>query len=162
MKLEHLKERIDDYKVSIETVVEKKIEWKNITKKTLLKTLKAVEKKYDIGWRVQELSWMNSNEAINITLDSFPPELITKTNQIPSYQFIQGAALVFSQSYNGNVYVFMMFPLIEPSPMENSSIDLGIYNPHAINEKLIIEKIDEFLKEMIQWEIPAIKGKIGY
>ena len=162
MEIEHLKERISDYKVSIETVVEKKILWKTKTKSLIQTTLNSIVEHYDIGWRVQELNWMQSNEAINITFDSFPPELIEKTNLIPSYQFIQGGALVFSESYSGDVYTFILFPIVENMPLENSSVDLGIYTPKEITKKLIIEKVDEFLKEMIKWDLPALKNKVGY
>ena len=162
MKIQHLEERINDYKVSIEKVVEKKIYWKTTTKNLLLKTLNSIVSQYDIGWRVQELSWISSNEAVNITFDSFPPELIEKTNQIPSYQFIQGCALIFSESYNGEVHVVILFPLIDTNQMDDSTINLGIYDPQEITEKLIIEKVDEFLKEMIKWEIPIEKKQLGF
>lgn len=162
MTIEHLAERISDYKISIETVVEKKIIWKTKTKALLVDTLKTIAEKYVIGWHVQELNWIHNNEAVNITFDSFPPELIEKTNQIPTYQFIQGAALVFSQSYNGNVYIFILFPLVDNITVEESSIDLGIQNPKDIDEKFIIEKVDEFIKEMIKWEVPSVKTKLGY
>jgi len=97
---------------------------------------------------------------VNITFDSFPPELIEKTNQIPSYQFIQGCALVFSQSYNGEIHVIILLPIIDN--IQASNINLGIYDPQEINEKLIIEKVDEFLKEMINWEIPIEKKQLGF
>ena len=29
-------------------------------------------------------------------------------------------------------------------------------------EKLIIEKVDEFLKEMIKWEVPSYKTTLGF
>ena len=162
MKIEHLEERVIDYKISIEAVVKKKVLWKSKTKKTIVDTFTSIVHQYDIGWSVQQLNWMNTNEAVNITFDSFPPELIKKTNQIPSYQFIQGGALVFSQSYSGDVYAFILFPIIENMALDSNSLDLGIFNPEAINEKLIVEKVDEFLKEMIKWELPAIKNKVGY
>jgi len=162
MRVEHLKDRINDYKISIETVVEKKILWKTKTKNLILTSLNSIVEHYDIGWRVQELNWMQSNEAINITFDSFPPDLIEKTNLIPSYQFIQGGALVFSQSYSGDVYTFILFPVIENMPTENNSFDLGVYIPKEINRKLIIEKVDVFLKEMIKWDLPALKSKVGF
>ena len=162
MKIEHLEERVLDYKKSIETVVDKKTLWKTKIKVLLVKTLTTIVKQYSIGWSVQELHWINNNEAVNITFDSFPQELINCTNEIPTYQFIQGAALVFSQSYNGDVYVFVLFPIIDNMPSENNTIDLGIVNPIDINEKLIVEKVDEFLKEMIKWEVPALKNKLGY
>lgn len=162
MKIEHLEERIMDYKESIDLVVEKKIIWKTKTRVLLLEILNNVVERYDIGWRVQELNWINSNEAINITFDSFPPELIDKTNIIPSFQFIQGGALVFSQSYSGDVYVLILLPVVENIMDATNTIDLGMYTPEAINEKLIIEKVDDFLKEMINWDVPAIKKKVGF
>jgi len=162
MKTEHLEERINDYKASIKTVVEKKIYWKTHTRNLLLKTLNTIVKQYDIGWRVQELSWINTNEAVNITFDSFPPDLIDKTNQIPAYQFLQGGALVFSQSYSGNVTIFMLFPIADMNADSDNDGDLAIYEPQKLTEKVIVEKVDEFLKKMIEWEVPALKNKVGF
>lgn len=162
MKIEHLEEHVKDYKVSIKTVVDKKTIWQTKTKSLIIATLDAVCKQYDIGWKVQELNWIGTNEAVNIRFDSFPKELIDCTNQIPAYQFIQGGALIFSQSYSGDVQTFILFPYVEQIPLENSSIELEVFNPEMITEKLIIEKVDEFLKEMIKWEVPNIKKKLGY
>ncbi|MCD2259603.1 hypothetical protein [Psychroserpens luteolus] len=162
MKIEHLEERVIDYKNSIKTVVDKKILWETKTKALISNTLKAICKQYDIGWKVQELKWIGTNEAVNITFDSFPKELIDCTNQIPAYQFIIGGALVFSQSYTGDVHTFILFPYLEQIPLESSSVELETYNPTDISEKLIVEKVDEFLKEMIKWEVPTTKNKLGY
>ncbi|WP_111710027.1 hypothetical protein [Lutibacter citreus] len=162
MKIEHLEERIKDYKTSIKTVIEKKILWETKTRDLLLKTLNNIVNQYNIGWRVQELSWINSNEAVNITFDSFPPDLIESTNKIPSYQFIQGGALVFSQSYSGDINVFMLFPVPENMIDGEDDTNLAIFTPENITEKVIIEKVDEFLKKMVEWEVPAIKKKVGY
>ncbi len=162
MKIEHLEERVNDYKASIKTVVDKKTIWKTSTKKLIINTLNSIREKYDIGWKVQELNWIGTNEAINITFDSFPKELMDCTNEIPTYQFIQGGALVFSQSYSGDIHTFILFPYIEQTPIENDSVELETYDPKSITEKLIIEKVDDFLKEMIQWEVPNVKNKLGY
>lgn len=162
MKIEHLEERINDYKISIKTVIEKKILWDTETRKLLLKTLKNIVKQYNIGWRIQELSWINTNEAVNITFDSFPPDLIEKTNLIPTYQFIQGGALVFSQSYSGDINIFTLYPLTDTLIDNQTESELSIYSPQDITEKVIIEKVDEFLKEMIDWEVPSIKKKVGF
>lgn len=162
MKIEHLEERVSDYRSSIKTVVDKRMLWETTKKDLLVKTLRTMTEQYDIGWKVQELSWIQNNEAVNITFDSFPPELIDCTNQIPAYQFIPGGALIFSQSYNGDVYVFMMFPNVENVHQENNVRELGIYAPESITEKLIVEKVDEFLKEMIAWEVPQLKNKVGF
>lgn len=162
MKLEQLEERVNDYRESIKTVVDKKIEQESSTKKLIIKVLKNAAKNYNIGWKVQELNWIYNNEAINITFNSFPSDLIDCTNKVPTYQFIQGGALVFSQSYSGDVYVIVLFPFVDQLQIENSSIELGFYNPAEITEKLIIEKVDEFLKEMIRQEVPSYQTKLGF
>jgi len=162
MKIEHLEGHINSYKKSIETVVEKKILWQTKTRNLLLKTLNTIVKKYDIGWRVQELSWINTNESVNITLDSFPSELLEKTNKIPTYQFIPGGALVFSQSYSGDITIFTLYPIQENLSNITNDEDLEIYTPESIDEKLIVEKVDDFLKKMIKWEVPVIKNKVGF
>ena len=163
MKIEHLDERVNEYKTSIHSVVDKRIQWETEVKALIDKVLSEAEKTYEIGWKVQRLSWIHTNEAINITFDSFPPELIEKTNQIPTYQFLQGGALVFSQMYNGDIEIFTVFPIPENwMPVENDIVEMGIYAPAAITEKLVVEKIDEFLKEMIKWEVPILKNKVGF
>jgi len=162
MKIEHLEEHVNDYKNSIKTVVEKKIYWQTQTKNLLIATLNTIIEKYTIGWRVQELNWINTNEAVNITFESFPPDLIESTNKIPSYQFIKGGSLIFSQSYNGDVHIFILFPLVENALDNSNETEIETYAPETINEKLIIEKVDEFLKEMINWEVPSLKNKVGF
>ena len=162
MKIEHLEERIKDYKNSIKTVVEKKNRWETETKKLLITVLNTIVQKYNIGWSVQELNWINTNEAVNITFDSFPAELIENTNKIPSYQFIKGGSLVFSQSYNGDVNVFILYPVVENFSDNSDDTEPETYAPETINEKLIIEKVDDFLKQMINWEVPSIKNKVGF
>ena len=162
MTIEHLAERVTDYKASIKTVIEKKHIWKTKTKPVIINTLKSISDKYVIGWRVQELNWMQNNEAVNIVFESFPPELINSSNNILINQFVPGAALIFSQSFNGDVSIFVLFPTTVNAPTEDGTLDLGIINPNEINEKFIIEKVDEFLKEIIKWEVPLIKNKLGF
>ncbi len=162
MRVDHLNDRVADYMTSIETVVEKKTYWEEKTKPLLRDTLLEIVKTFSLGWKVQELDWIHNDDAINITFDSFPAELVDCTNKIPAFQFIPGAALVFSQSYNGQVFVFVLYPQIETVQIDTSMVKLGVFTPQEITRKLIIEKVDDFLKEMINWEVPSLKKKLGY
>ena len=128
----------------------------------LLKTLSEIVASFNLGWKVQELDWIHNNEAVNITFDSFPSDLIDCTNKIPAFQFIPGGALVFSQSYNGQVFVFALYPEIETVQVDTAMVKMGVFTPQEITRKLIIEKVDSFLKEMINWEVPSLKKKLGY
>jgi len=155
MKIEHLEERVSDYNESITIVARKKQLWQSTVRDLIRSTLTKIAQTYDIGWRVQELNWMNANEAVNITFDSFPPSLLDETNQCPSYQFIPGGALVFTINYSGDVHIFISLPIVELMSFNDSTIDLDFHPPEKISEKLIIEKVDQFLKEMIAWEVPS-------
>jgi len=115
-----------------------------------------------LGWNVQQLQWLQSSEAVNITFDSFPSELVDCTNLIPAFQFTAGGALVFSQSHNGDVFIFILYPENPQVPVEENLMELGNFVPQEVTEKLIVEKVDEFLKEIIKWEIPSLKKKLGF
>ncbi|WP_340065932.1 hypothetical protein [Ascidiimonas aurantiaca] len=162
MEIEDLNKRVDEYKASLATVVDKKLLWRSSVKDKISMTLRAVAARYDIGWRVQELSWLYNNEAVNIGFDSFPTAISEKADLIPSYQFMKGGALVFSQSYSGDIEVFLLFPDFKNNSSGQSSLEMGIYTPVDITEDLILEKVDGFLKEMIKWELPALKDKVGF
>ncbi|WP_156101251.1 hypothetical protein [Salegentibacter sp. Hel_I_6] len=49
MKLEHLGERINEYKLSIKIVVNKRITWESNTKELIISTLKKAEATYPVG-----------------------------------------------------------------------------------------------------------------
>lgn len=107
-------------------MVEKRILWNAQIKPLITKVLKETEETFNIGWRVQDLNWLHTNEAVNITFDSFPPEMIEKTNLIPAFQFLKGGSLVFSQMYNGDVEIFIVFRIIENcNALDDDIIEFG-------------------------------------
>jgi hypothetical protein len=162
MKIEHLEDRVKEYTASIETVVEKKSLWDTQVKSLIRTTLNKVVQQYDIGWAVQELDWMLSNQAINLSFHSFPSSAQAKTDRCPSYNFIPGGALIFTESYSGDVYVFITFPQADLPGDENGTKEIGLFHPQDITEKLILEKVDVFLKEMTEWELPTITSRMGF
>ena len=44
----------------------------------------------------------------------------------------------------------------------NTVTEEGVVRELVKPKKIIIEKVDEFLKEMIKWEVPNNKNKLGY
>src|SRR5210317_1377162 len=110
-----LKKSVSDYVNSLEKVLEKRKQWRDFTLPLLLKTLNEIQVNFDIGWKVQQLDWLMNNSAINITFNTFPASLIDKLNVSDEFEFIKGAALVFSQKYNGDIAVFIVYPAdLEP------------------------------------------------
>lgn len=162
MTIDHLEERIKDYTLSLEKVLQKKREWESSARPCILRTLEEIRDKFPIGWTVQQFNWMWYNEAVNITFKTLPEGLEHLAKGSGDGELIKGGALVFSQLHNGDVSVMVLFPFIDTVSADSGTLDLGTYRPEEISEKLVIEKVDEFLKEMIRWEVPTPRDKIGF
>jgi len=157
-----LNKSVNDYVNSLEKVLGKRKQWKEFAFPLLIKTLHEIRENHDIGWHVQELNWLMNNKAVNISFETFPKSLVDKWIGSKDIEFIKGAALVFSQKYNGDVAVFIIYPDVAESAIESNIKDIGTYNPNELNENFIMNKVILFLEEIIVWEENVIKHKVGF
>ena len=157
-----LKKSVSDYVNSLEKVVEKRKQWREFTLPLLLKTLTEIQANFDIGWTVQQLDWLMNNSAINITFNTFPSSLIDHLNGSTDFEFIKGAALVFSQKYNGDISVFIIYPADLQPITEGDINEIGSFNPNEINENFITNKVAYFLDKIIIQEESVLRRKVGF
>lgn len=157
-----LKKSVSDYVNSLEKVLEKRKQWRDFTLPLLLKTLNEIQVNFDIGWKVQQLDWLMNNSAINITFNTFPASLIDKLNVSDEFEFIKGAALVFSQKYNGDIAVFIVYPADLEPITEGEINEIGSFNPNEINENFITNKVAHFLDKIIIQEENVLRRKVGF
>ena len=157
-----LNKSVSDYVNSLEKVVEKRKQWREFTLPLLLKTLNEIQANFDIGWTVQQLDWLMNNSAINITFNTFPSSLIDNLNGSTDFEFIKGAALVFSQKYNGDISVFIIYPADLQPITEGDINEIGRFNPNEINENFITNKVAYFLDKIIIQEESVLRRKVGF
>lgn len=157
-----LKKSVSDYVNSLEKVLEKRKQWRDFTLPLLLKTLNEIQADFDIGWTVQQLDWLMNNSAINITFNTFPASMIEKMNGASDFEFIKGAALVFSQKYNGDIAVFIVYPADLEPITEGDINEIGSFNPNEINENFITNKVAHFLDKIIIQEENVLRRKVGF
>jgi len=157
-----LKKSVSDYVNSLEKVLEKRKQWRDFTLPLLLKTLNEIQADFDIGWTVQQLDWLMNNSAINITFNTFPSSMIEKMNGATDFEFIKGAALVFSQKYNGDIAVFIVYPADLEPITEGDINEIGSFNPNEINENFITNKVAHFLDKIIIQEENVLRRKVGF
>ncbi len=157
-----LKKSVNDYVNSLEKVLEKRKQWRDFTLPLLLKTLNEIQANFDIGWTVQQLDWLMNNSAINITFNTFPASMIEKLNGATDFEFIKGAALVFSQKYNGDIAVFIVYPADLEPITEGDINEIGSFNPNEINENFITNKVAHFLDKIIIQEENVLRRKVGF
>jgi hypothetical protein len=157
-----LNKSVNDYVNSLEKVLEKRKQWTEFTLPLLLKTLNEIQASYNIGWRVQQLDWLMNNNAVNITFESFPQSMIEKLNGSADFEFVKGAALVFSQKYNGDISIFIIYPAVLEPVSEDDINEMGSYNPNEFNENFIVNKVSHFLEKIIIKEENVLIRKVGF
>ena len=92
-----------------------------------------------------------------------PSGLIRKTNSVTTSYSKIGGSLVFSQGYNGLVYVIIFYPSIEQIVETNPNQKvLKRIEPNEIGSGFIRQRIAEFLDEISDWENTANSKSIGY
>jgi hypothetical protein len=162
MEKNELNKPVSDYVNSLEKVLEKRKQWTEFTLPLLLKTLGDIQENYQIGWRVQQLNWLSNNNAVNITFESFPKSIAEKLDGSGDFTFFKGAALVFSQKYNGDISVFIIYPALPDPVPEEDITEIGSYNPNEFNENFIINKVADFLEKIIVREDNVFRHKVGF
>jgi len=162
MKQKVLDKSINEYVQSLEKVLEKRKLWKEFSLPSLLKTLQGICESHDIGWTVQELNWLWNNKAVNLSIERLPSSMAEKWDIRSDFEFVRGAALVFSQKYNGDVAVFIIYPEVAEPEAENETKELGSYHPGELNSEFITEKVCDFLEAVILWEGNILKQRVGF
>ncbi|WP_373060518.1 hypothetical protein [Zunongwangia sp. H14] len=162
MTLQDLKEKVDNYKNSIEKVSQNREYWQNHTKPLLKDTLEKIKETYPLDWNVQVLDWTSNSEGVNITFGKKPSGIYEQTETSSRHYVKKGGTIVFSQAGNGDVFIIILYPSIEELVSEKEHKVLGKISPEKITEELIIENVGVFLDEMAKWENSNEQNSLGY
>ena len=70
---------------------------------------------------------------------------------------------MFSQAYNGDVLVLLLYPnIVEVDSFEETQKTLAKVDPSKIDEDFIIQKVSEFLSDMTDWESSRSSHAVGF
>jgi hypothetical protein len=161
MKIDDLARKIEEFKSAQDKIDQNRQLWVDTTKPLLIKSLEMIRDKFDLGWDVQIIDEIKNFETVNISLGFKRSGLRISGNKMKSY-LKSGGSLVFSQAYNGDIFVIVMYPFIEELVTEKENKLLGKYDPNTINEEFITDKVVTFIDEMIKWEKATLYNKIGF
>lgn len=162
MKSKTLEKSVSDYVNSLEKVLKKRKMWNEQTKPLLKEVLDDICSRYEIGWKVQELDWLWNNKAVNLMLESIPKAVAVKAGGVKDFEFVKGTALVFSQKYNGDISVLILYPEVGDGSSDSDFKELGAYPPRLINAAFVEEKVSDFLEEIMVWEENIIRHRVGF
>ena len=130
-------------------------ELENMVKVTGLKgTIEASDKIKHLEYIILSLGSEESGIA-EVVNDNLHKPLI-KTN----------GSLIYQQLYNGKIQVMIGYPFIEGFGEPRPPKIISIYRPEEIKTPFILRHMEEFIKEITQWEDfdddDHVAAKIGY
>ena len=163
MELENLDENIKKLHEAWKSIDEKRECWRTKTKALINETLLEVKKTYDLDWNVYVMDFTKNSEGVNITFGKSPSGIYEK-NENGSKSYVKnGGTLVFSQAYNGDIFVIIIYPSVEELVTTNDAHKLILKtNPNTIDREFVIKQVNNFIKEITFWENSESSSAIGY
>lgn len=144
--------KIDQLKAAFITIEANRKLWQEEKKELLKTTLKKIKEESGLDLSVQYLSDRTNSEGVNLTFGKGYSGIYEKNSTSMKSYVKTGGYIVFSQAYNGKVFVIIGYPYIEDTVSQAPARVVGKYNPEDITENFICEAVDLFLEEMIKWE----------
>lgn len=95
-------------------------------------------------------------------MNSTPSGIFQKTERGSRAFVKKGGVITFSQAYNGQIFVIIIYPNVEEFVGESEVNVLGRYKPEDITEEFIFAKVEKFLEEMTKWETSISSNRIGF
>lgn len=162
MKLENLEDNIAAFKNGQSAIEVKRIGWTKGAKEILINTLKSVIAHYKLKAEVQEINLYKNYEAVNLTFGNIRSGITKeKPNEIRHFNKF-GGTLSFSQSYNGNIDIIILYPHIEEITTLTEKEVITQISPEELSESFIFKQVDKFLTELINWEKSPQVPTVGY
>jgi hypothetical protein len=154
--------KIEVYKQSLAKITENRKIWSDRVKQLIYDTLLKVKKASDLDWHVQKVEGLTNLEAINISFNNQGSGLIETTNTGRRHNVKHGGALIFTQAYNGQIFIIYTYPYIDNwvGQLDNKLIDK--VEPEKISEEFVLNQVAMFLEEMSKWESSTTKTQIGF
>lgn len=163
-----LQRRVNNYHEILGNTESFRQDWKESLKPMIIKTLEIVINETQLSADIVIKNQVENLEAVVLDLGrthSGMQEKIEDTDIKKTIIKTQGA-VIYQQLFNGKIMVMFVYPYIdgygEPRPPKN----LEILRPHELKQEYIIRHMEEFVKEVTQWEdydddAPA-KSSIGF
>ena len=132
--------------------------WHNKVKKTVKKTFKSVIKESRLHLLIRKYDEVRNLESIQLTFGILNSGLLIEPNKIRSTELSmvllkRGGLLAYSLLASGKVSVVIQYPYIEDIMGSPQNIkEIGTFHPTEITEELILEHVETFLEEIVEWE----------
>lgn len=154
--LSNLQRKVNIYKEVLENTKNYRQDWKTHLRDSIIQTLISIAKSTGLQGSITSKSEIDNLEAIVLSLgdmgsglvQNIEKEGVKSTNELKKHN----GSLIYQQLFNGKVVVLIQYPMIqgygEPRPPKT----IGIYRPEELQEPFFVRHVEEFIKEITDWE----------
>jgi hypothetical protein len=157
-RFEKINEKVVELKNVLDEINSKRMYWEAETKPKLINLITFIKQNSMLKCNLQVFDEGKRNsESIQLVIPPYPSGVFKVTEGedgvTASRELIKEEAYIaFSQSYNGDIAIFMELPYINHLIEEGNQIFIGLFEPQVIDDAFILDKILDFLDRIILWE----------
>ena len=154
MDYSNISSKVEKYNEILLNTKNYRKKWNSSLKKMIIDKLNDIIKKTKLPAYVDVKDEIENLEVIGMSLGT---EISGIAEKLPGNKtkrpFIKSnGSLIFQQLFNGKIMIMIMYPYIEGYGQPKPPRTLEILRPREMKDAFIIRYVEEFLKEVIEWE----------
>ena len=126
----------------------------NATTNNLIKSvfMTVVQQAPQLNWDPRFVEALENMDVLTLGFKSESSGIVGQINGVFKFFAKESGRLVYSQVYNGEIYVGITYPYVENHVEQQPHKFIGKFCPCDITVEMVLEHIDEYLEEMSTWE----------
>ncbi len=155
------------YNEILANTIEYRKRWKDSLKDLIVSELEAMIEATGLNGKIETSEKVKHLEFIHLSLGTEESGISEIVNEKVNKPLIKkNGSLLYQQLFNGKVQVMVVFPHIEGFGDPNPPKVIGIYRPEEIKPPFLIRHMEDFIREITQWEDfdddDQVMTKIGF
>ena len=151
--ISNLKRKVQQYKEVLDNTINYRKAWKDDLKEDIIDQLKGLSAASGLDTTVEVKESLENLEAIVLSLGEMKSGIYEKLNkEVQRHLIKHNGSLVYQQLFNGKIMVMISFPMIEGYGQPRPPKQVAIYRPEEIKPPFVLRHLEEFLREVINWE----------
>lgn len=146
--------KVSQYKTIVENTKNYRKDWDEQLRKMIMDTLEYINKESNLGASVELQDGIENLEVILFSLGQEMSGIAEKLNNSNTTRPMikHNGQLVYQQVFNGKIMVMIAYPFIEGYGQPKPPKMVEILRPEEFKEPFILRHVEEFLKEVVEWE----------
>lgn len=153
MDYSNIKSKVEKYNSILSNTTNYRKAWKKLSD-MIKSNLNDIIKETNLNAYIEHKDDIENLEVITLSLGT---EVSGIAEKLPGNKtkrpFIKSnGALIFQQLFNGKIMTMIMYPYIEGYGQPKPPRTVEIVRPEELTQGFIFRYVEEFMKEMIEWE----------